>query len=87
MEHMTGKIFEIKRFAVHDGDGSEWDEGYFAEHKNYIAGAYYSNNLNLEDENGKFLLVQYSSPYTKEKDPYYIATVNVKHMRVEVERK
>jgi len=85
---LHGRTGDRKGFVIYTSEnGSEWDEGYFVEHKNYIAGAYYSNNLNLEDENGKFLLVQYSSPYTKEKDPYYIATVNVKHMRVEVERK
>ena len=67
-------------------NGSDWDEGVFVEHKSFLAGAYYSNNLNLEDENGKFLLIQYSSPYTTGPDPNYVGTVNVKHMRLTIKK-
>lgn len=84
---LHGRTGDRNGFVVYTSeDGNEWDEGVLVEHQTYLAGAYYSNNLNLEDEKGKFLLVQYSSPYTKEENPYYIATVNVKHMRIEVEK-
>ena len=84
---LHGRTGDRNGFVVYTSeDGSLWDEGVLVEHQNYLAGAYYSNNLNLEDEQGKFLLVQYSSPYTNESNPYYIATVNVKHMRIQVSR-
>ena len=65
-------------------NGSEWDEGYLIEHKNYFAEACYSNNLNLENENGKFLLIWYSSPYTKNESQYYVGTLILKHIRVKI---
>lgn len=84
---LHGRSADSKGFVVYTSqNGSEWDEGHFVEHQNYIAGAYYSNNLNLEDENGRFLLIQYSSPYTKEATPHHVATVNVKHLRLEIEK-
>lgn len=84
---LHGRTKDRNGFVIYTSqDGNEWDEGILVEHKNYIAGAYYSNNLNLEDENGKFLLIQYSSPYTKEEAPEYVGTVNVKHMRLEIEK-
>jgi len=84
---LHGRTADRHGFVIYTSEnGSEWDEGFLVEHKNYLAGAYYSNNLNLEDEKGKFLLIQYSSPYTKEADPFYVATVNVKHMRLEIEK-
>ena len=84
---LHGRTGDRNGFVIYTSEnGSEWDEGVLIEHKNYLAGAYYSNNLNLEDEDGKFLLVQYSSPYTNETNPYYIATVNVKHLRLEIEK-
>ena len=57
------------------------------EQKAYLAGAYYSNNLVLEEEGKQSLLIQYSSPYTEEPSPYYVGTVNVKHVRLSIERK
>ena len=44
-------------------DGENWDEGYKLVKKNSFAGAFYSNNLLLSDEDGEFLLVQYSENY------------------------
>lgn len=85
---LHGRTADRKGFVVYtSANGSDWDEGVLIEHQNYLAGAYYSNNLVLEDEKGKFLLVQYSSPYTNNIDPYYVATVNVKHMRIEIEKR
>lgn len=84
---LHGRTAARNGFVIYTSeDGSKWDEGFLVERKNYIAGAYYSNNLNLEDEKGKFLLIQYSSPYTKEANPDYVGTVNVKHLRLEIEK-
>ena len=84
---LHGRTGDRNGFVVYTSeDGSKWDEGVLVEHQNYLAGAYYSNNLIMEDEKGRFLLVQYSGPYTKETEPYYVGTVNVKHMRIEVEK-
>ena len=59
-------------------NGYHWDEGELLVKKEKV-GAFYSNNLNLTDENGNFLLVQYS-------DPYKGSRVNVMHMNVRVRR-
>ena len=84
---LHGRSSDRKGFVIYTSlDGKEWDEGVFVERKNYLVGGYYSNNLNLKDEKGSFLLVQYSSPYTDEVDPYYVATVDVKHMRLEIKK-
>lgn len=77
---LHGRSMSRQGFVIYTSpDGDTWDEGFLLENNNFIAGAYYSNNLNLRDEQGNFLLVQYSSPYTDKKDPYYVGTVNVKH--------
>lgn len=84
---MHGRTSSRKGFVVYTSEnGSDWDEGVLVSQQSYIAGAYYSNNIKLEDENGEFLLVQYSCPYTNEIDPDYVGTVNVKHMRIEIEK-
>ena len=84
---LHGRSADTHGFVIYSSvDGSIWDEGYFIEHVNYKAGAYYSNNLNLEDENGKFLLIQYSSPYPKRMEGDWVGTVNVKHLRLEIVR-
>ena len=59
-------------------DGYHWDEGEILVPKEKV-GAFYSNNLNLTDEKGNFLLVQYS-------DSYQGSRVNVMHMNVRVKR-
>ncbi len=57
----------------------DWDEGIVAGDKS--GGCYYSNNINLRDEKGEFLLVQYSDIY----DGW--ARVNAMHMKLRVIRK
>lgn len=59
-------------------DGYTWDEGIYLIRKEK-AYCFYSNNINLRDEKGNFLLVQYS-------DTYSGAKVNVMHMRVRIRR-
>lgn len=84
---MHGRTADRNGFVIYTSvDGNTWDDGYRVEHKNYFAGAYYSNNLNLKDDKGEFLLIQYSSPYTNEAEPYYVGTVNVKHLRLRILR-
>jgi hypothetical protein len=58
-------------------DGYTWDEGaYFSD----IHGScHYSNNLNLKDEQGNFLLVQFS-------EVYEACRVNVKHVKLRIEK-
>lgn len=58
-------------------DGFNWDEGAVIV-ESYPCCAYYSNNINLSDEKGDFLLVQYSDIY----DGW--ARVNVKHLKLRV---
>lgn len=84
---LHGRTADRHGFVIYTSEnGIDWDEGCLIENQNYLAGAYYSNNIVLNDEKGKFLLVQYSSPYTHDENPYYIATVNVKHMVLRVEK-
>lgn len=60
-------------------NGVDWDEGiYFIDKKG--AACFYSNNLNLRDEKGNFLLVQYSDTYE------LWGKVNVMHLKLRVER-
>lgn len=58
-------------------DGYTWDEGtYFSD----IHGScFYSNNLNLKDEKGNFLLIQYSQVYEA-------CRVNVMHVKLRIEK-
>lgn len=58
-------------------DASVWDEGCFVVKKNALA--FYSDNLNLKDEDGEFLLIQYSDSYLGDR-------VNVMHTRVRIKR-
>lgn len=60
-------------------DGSNWDRGTMIVEKPN-ATAYYSNNINLKDEKGNFLLVQYSDIYEG------WARVNVKHLRIRIKK-
>ena len=59
-------------------NGSDWDEGSFVVDRMAIP-AFYSNNLNLRDEDGNFLLVQYSESYDGPR-------VNVKHLKLRIVR-
>jgi len=71
-ENTKGFVFYTSEDAVH------WDEGLYLGTKE--GGCYYSNNINLKDEKGNFLLVQYSDLYDN------FAKVNVMHMRLRIER-
>ena len=57
-------------------DGHNWDDGYLIDPK--PLSCFYSNNINLTDEKGDFLLIQYSDSYCDS------ARVNVNHMNVRV---
>jgi hypothetical protein len=59
-------------------DAVHWDEGVYLGRN--AGGCYYSNNVNLRDEKGEFLLIQYSDLY----DGW--ARVNAMHMRLRIER-
>jgi hypothetical protein len=65
-------VFYSSEDAVH------WDKGVYLGRN--PGGCYYSNNINLKDEKGNFLLVQYSDLY----DGW--ARVNNMHMRLRIER-
>ena len=58
-------------------DGYNWDEGTYFSHVH--GSCHYSNNLNLKDEKGNFLLVQYS-------EVYEAARVNVMHVKLRIEK-
>ncbi len=67
-------------------DACNWDEGTILVH-NKGAAAFYSNNLNLKDEKGNFLLVQYSDRYVSEQfRTLYNCRVNVMHMNLRIRR-
>ena len=59
-------------------DGYIWDEGTVIAEKRALA--YYSNNINLKDEKGNFLLIQYSAPYAED------YRVNVMHQKLRIKR-
>ena len=67
-----GFVFYSSTDAVH------WDEGIYL--GDCSGGCYYSNNVNLKDEKGDFLLVQYSDVYGG------YGMVNAMHMRLRIER-
>ena len=76
---LHGRAGGVKGFVFYTSpDGYHWDEGELLIRKEKV-GAFYSNNLNLTDENGNFLLVQYSDSYKGNR-------VNVMHMNVRVRR-
>lgn len=92
---LHGRTSDIGGFVLYTSEnGSDWDEGTRIEnYEGHLCGAFYSNNIVLEDENGKFLFVQYSCPYinrplyySEADKKYYVATVNVKHVRVRIEK-
>lgn len=67
-------------------DGQNWDEGTFLVH-NKGAAAFYSNNLNLADEQGNFLLVQYSDRYFSDRfNTPANCRVNVMHLKVRIKK-
>jgi len=62
-------------------DATNWDEGAFIDDF-VICSTYYSNNLNLRDEEGNFLLIQYSALY----DGLGYAAVNVMHTKLRIKK-
>ena len=84
---LHGRAIDRKGFMIYSSlDGQHWDNGVRLAEKTHLAGAFYSNNLNLKDENGEFLLVQFSETYTDDPDAYYVATVNVMHTRIRIRK-
>ena len=79
---LHGRSGGEKGFVLYSGESLDaWDEGLMVV-ENLLAPAYYSNNLNLRDEKGNFLLVQYSDSYDEQEK----ARVNVMHMNVRIKR-
>lgn len=75
-EDLSGFVFYTSE------DLQNWDEGIYFHKNRYLC--YYSNNLNLRDENGNFLLVQYSHSYN---DHDFASRVNVMHVELRVKKK
>ena len=72
-----GRSEDYEGFIMYTStDASNWDEGTMID-IDKGASAFYSNNLNLRDENGNFLLIQYSCRYEGMK-------VNVNHMNLRI---
>ncbi len=67
-------------------DATNWDEGIiFIETEPDAASCFYSNNLKLKDEDGAFLLVQYSDRYGVWGTETW-GQVNVMHVKLRVKR-
>ncbi len=82
---LHGRAKEVEGFVLYTSeDATNWDEGCMLINKKG-GGAYYSNNLTLRDENGSFLLVQFSHPYAEPATtPYELSQVNVMHTRLRI---
>ncbi len=73
-----GKDPNTKGFVLYTSlDGTNWDEGHYLAKS--VPAQYYSNNLNLKDENGNFLLIQFDESYSG-------AKVDVYHTRLRIRR-
>jgi hypothetical protein len=73
-----GKDPYTKGFVLYTSeDGSNWDEGHYLAKS--MPAQYYSNNLNLKDEHGNFLLIQFDESYSG-------ARVDVYHTRLRIRR-
>lgn len=77
---LHGRAGDLKGFVLYTSENAaDWDEGLLVVPKEGVS-AYYSNNVNLQDDEGNFLLIQYS-------DTYEGATkVNVMHMRLRIKK-
>jgi hypothetical protein len=76
---LHGRSASVDSFVFYTStDATHWDPAIVAA-KTLPFGQYYSNYLNLNDENGHFLLVQYSESYHRSK-------VNVKHMEIRIRK-
>jgi hypothetical protein len=77
---LHGRAVGARHFVFYTSEnGSDWDEGTYVAETVDPVGQYYSNNLNLKDEKGNFLLVQYSESYDG-------AKVNIKHLTLRVNK-
>ena len=77
---MHGRTADWESFVFYTSlDATNWDEGTIIASTCRV-GQYYSNNINLTDEIGNYLLVQYSESYSG-------AKVNVKHIKIRVNKK
>ena len=77
-----GRSADAKGFAIYTSEnGYDWDEGIYFNYWDHRIGQYYSNNINLRDEQGNFLLIQYSESYDGSE------RVNNMHVRLRVKRK
>ena len=82
---LHGRSGDARGFVLYTSeDGSTWDEGTWLIQKE--GACYYSNNLNLHDDKGDFLLIQYSDLYESDMDVEgkFNARVNVMHTVVRV---
>ena len=69
----------MKSFVFYTSENAaDWDEGMYLATWDHPIAQYYSNNINLCDEQGPFLLVQYSESYDGS------TRVNAKHVRLRV---
>lgn len=77
---LHGRAGGVEGFVFYISDNAaDWDEGTFMIRKK-DAWCYYSNNLNLRDEQGNFLLIQYSDVYDGR------CRVNVYHTRLRINK-
>lgn len=84
---LHGRAIDRKGFMIYSSfDGVHWDDGVRLAERTHLSGAYYSNNLNLRDEKGEFLLVQFDETYYDDPEAYYVATVNVMHTRIRIKK-
>ena len=78
-----GRAWDSTGFVFYTSDDCEtWDEGTYLHEQR--GACYYSNNINLKDEKGNFLLIQYSKSYMEHP---YSARVNVQHVVLRVKKK
>ena len=78
-----GRAWDSTGFVFYTSDDCEtWDKGTYLHEQR--GACYYSNNINLKDEKGNFLLIQYSKSYMEHP---YSARVNVQHVVLRVKKK
>ena len=76
---LHGRSNSLDHFVFYTStDGANWDEGTFVATGTAVP-HYYSNNIKLKDEQGDFLLVQYS-------EAYFSSCVNIKHIKLRIKQ-
>lgn len=86
-----GRNAAVNGFVLYTSDDCEtFDDGTYIVQREHKTAAYYSNNICLKDENGPFLLIQYSDTYMNSPEDLKkwvsIATVNVMHVTLRIEK-